>query len=77
MKEVLNIRVEAGRLQKLRDVAKDRKKTMTQLVEDWIDRLPVPKMKEDSEAVKPRENPNYIPRLKRVGFAGSQALPSL
>ena len=77
MKEVLNIRVEAGRLQKLRDVAKERKKTMTQLVEDWIDRLPVPKMKEDSEAQQPRENPNYIPRLKRVGFAGSHALPFL
>jgi predicted DNA-binding ribbon-helix-helix protein len=46
MKKTLNIRVEESRLQKLRDVAKQRKKTMTQLIEDWIDRLPNPK--EDS-----------------------------
>ena len=48
MKEVLNIRVEISRKEKLRDIAKERKKTMTQLVEDWIDRLPAPKI--DSEA---------------------------
>lgn len=39
MKERLNLRVEAERLEKLRRVAKTKKKTMTQLVEDWIDRL--------------------------------------
>ena len=49
MKKTLNIRVEESRLQKLRDVAKERKKTMTQLIEDWIDRLPNP-AKTDSEA---------------------------
>jgi len=48
MKEVLNIRVEISRKEKLRDIAKERKKTMTQLVEDWIDRLPAPRI--DSEA---------------------------
>ena len=42
MKTVLNLRVEESRHQKLRDVAKERKKTMTQLLEDWIDRLPNP-----------------------------------
>jgi predicted DNA-binding ribbon-helix-helix protein len=49
MKTVLNIRVEESRHQKLREVAKERKKTMTQLVEDWIDRLPNPN-KDDSVA---------------------------
>jgi len=49
MKKTLNIRVEESRLQKLREVAKERKKTMTQLIEDWIDRLPNPS-KPDSEA---------------------------
>jgi len=49
MKKTLNIRVEESRLQKLRDVAKERKKTMTQLIEDWIDRLPNPN-KDDSVA---------------------------
>ena len=38
-KERFSIRVESGRLQKLRRIAIERKKTMTQLVEDWIDRL--------------------------------------
>ena len=49
MKKTLNIRVEESRLQKLRNTAKERRKTMTQLVEDWIDRLPKP-IKDDSEA---------------------------
>lgn len=49
MKKGFNIRVEIGRLEKLRAVAAEKKKTMTQLVEDWIDRLPNP-VKADSEA---------------------------
>jgi len=49
MKKVLNIRIEVGRLKKLHAVADERKKTMTQLVEDWIDRLPNPS-KDDSVA---------------------------
>jgi predicted DNA-binding ribbon-helix-helix protein len=48
MKKTLNIRVEESRLQKLRDVAEERKKTMTQLIEDWIDRLPNPRKSEDA-----------------------------
>ena len=39
IKERLSIRVEQERLQKLRAIAEERKKTMTQLVEDWIDSL--------------------------------------
>jgi len=42
MKERLSLRVEESRLIKLRSIAALRKKTMTQLVEDWIDRLPSP-----------------------------------
>lgn len=49
MKKTLNIRVEESRLQKLRQVAKTRKKTMTQLIEDWIDRLPKPQKEETAE----------------------------
>jgi len=49
MKKTLNIRVEETRLQKLRQVAKVRKKTMTQLIEDWIDRLPNPQKEETAE----------------------------
>ncbi|MCC5599247.1 DUF6364 family protein [Nostoc favosum] len=39
MKERLSIRVDTERLEKLRRIAKQKRKTMTQLVEDWIDRL--------------------------------------
>jgi predicted DNA-binding ribbon-helix-helix protein len=42
MKERLSLRIEISRLEKLRAVAEERKKTMTQLIEDWIDRLPNP-----------------------------------
>ena len=35
----LNIRVSQSRLEKLRRIAEQRGKTMTQLVEDWIDKL--------------------------------------
>jgi predicted DNA-binding ribbon-helix-helix protein len=39
MKKRLSVRVEESRLEKLRRVADAKKKTMTQLIEDWIDRL--------------------------------------
>jgi predicted DNA-binding ribbon-helix-helix protein len=39
MKERLSLRVEEERLKKLRRIAKKRKKTMTQLIEEWIDRM--------------------------------------
>jgi predicted DNA-binding ribbon-helix-helix protein len=38
-KERLSLRVEVERLEKLRRIAAARKKTMTQLIEDWIDQL--------------------------------------
>ena len=36
MKERLSVRVDSERLEKLRRVAKQKRKTMTQLIEDWI-----------------------------------------
>ncbi len=38
-KTTLNIRIAKSRHNKLRRIAAQREKTMTQLVEDWIDRL--------------------------------------
>ncbi|GAC1489532.1 MAG: hypothetical protein NVS2B14_00870 [Chamaesiphon sp.] len=37
--KTLNIRISEKRLQKLKEVAAYREKTMTQMIEDWIDRL--------------------------------------
>ena len=39
MKERLSVRVDPQRLEKLRRIAKQKRKTMTQMIEDWIDRL--------------------------------------
>ncbi|BAZ12971.1 hypothetical protein NIES4071_48050 [Calothrix sp. NIES-4071] len=36
----LNLRISERRLNKLRLYAASKEKTMTQLIEDWIDRLP-------------------------------------
>ncbi len=38
-KKPLSLRIEEGRLEKLKRCADTRKKTMTQLIEDWIDTL--------------------------------------
>jgi hypothetical protein len=38
-KERLSLRISTSRIEKLRRIAKDREKTMTQLIEDWIDKL--------------------------------------
>ncbi|MBW4544165.1 MAG: hypothetical protein KME25_06950 [Symplocastrum torsivum CPER-KK1] len=39
-KKPLSLRIEENRLEKLKGYANLKKKTMTQLIEDWIDRLP-------------------------------------
>ena len=39
IKQRLSIRIAVSRLEKLRRIAKQKEKTMTQLVEDWIDTL--------------------------------------
>jgi len=38
-KKPLSLRIEEGRLEKLKPIAEARKKTMTQLIEEWIDKL--------------------------------------
>jgi predicted DNA-binding ribbon-helix-helix protein len=38
-KKRLSIRLSIARLEKLRRIATQRDKTMTQLIEEWIDRL--------------------------------------
>jgi hypothetical protein len=38
----LNVRMSERRLNKLRLYAANKDKTVTQVVEDWVDRLPVP-----------------------------------
>jgi len=38
-RERLSLRVSKSRLEKLRRIARQREKTMTQLIEDWIDKL--------------------------------------
>jgi predicted small metal-binding protein len=38
-RERLSVRLAASRLEKLRRIAKHKEKTMTQLIEDWIDKL--------------------------------------
>jgi hypothetical protein len=38
-KERLSLRITPSRLEKLRRIANEREKTMTQLIEDWIDKL--------------------------------------
>jgi hypothetical protein len=49
----LNIRIHTDRLNKLRLVAKDRKKSMTQLVQDWIDKLKLKPAQKKSEEKSP------------------------
>ena len=48
IKKGLNLRMTERRLNKLRLYAASKEKTMTQLVEDWIDRLPSPESDDSS-----------------------------
>lgn len=48
-KQRLSMRVEVSRIEKLRLYARHKKKTMTQIVEDWIDTLELPQQKKDTE----------------------------
>ncbi|AFZ43075.1 hypothetical protein PCC7418_2503 [Halothece sp. PCC 7418] len=41
-KQRLSLRIETSRVEKLRLYARYKRKTMTQLVEDWIDTLEMP-----------------------------------
>lgn len=48
-KEQFSIRIEVGRLEKLRLYARHKRKTMTQLVEDWIDTLEMSNYKDTED----------------------------
>ncbi len=52
-KKGLNLRISERRLNKLRLYAASKEKTMTQLVEDWIDRLPTPEIGNSSAIPSP------------------------
>lgn len=39
IKKPFSVRLSDSRIEKLRRIAEQRDKTMTQLIEDWIDRL--------------------------------------
>ena len=49
----LSIRIAVSRLEKLRRIAKQKEKTMTQLVEDWIDKLKEEKPSTEEGALDP------------------------
>lgn len=49
----LNVRMSERRLNKLRLYAANKDKTVTQVVEDWVDRLPVPESSNSSSSAKP------------------------
>ncbi|BDA70942.1 hypothetical protein CAL7716_051080 [Calothrix sp. PCC 7716] len=48
--KTLNLRITERRLNKLKLYAASKEKTMTQLIEDWIDRLPSPEINNNSDA---------------------------
>ena len=52
-KKPLSLRIEEGRLEKLKRIAEARKKTMTQLIEEWIDKLKEEKPSFYDEALDP------------------------
>ena len=75
MKERLSVRVDSERLEKLRRVAKQKRKTMTQLIEDWIDRLQEEKSPAYGRGFKPSFSVNLPPRFcrsvrKHIFFVG-------
>jgi hypothetical protein len=47
--KTLNLRITERRLNKLKLYAASKEKTMTQLIEDWIDRLPSPEINNYSD----------------------------
>ncbi|NMG59062.1 hypothetical protein E1H12_11175 [Geitlerinema sp. P-1104] len=67
MKLRLSVRIETGRLEKLRRVAKQKRKTMTQLIEDWIDRI-----KKLTAAKAARVA--FPPRAKAAGLSSSRPI---
>jgi hypothetical protein len=54
-KKGLNLRITERRLNKLRLYAASKEKTMTQLVEDWIDRLANTEIERDTTTPLPNQ----------------------
>jgi hypothetical protein len=52
-RERLSVRLAASRLEKLRRIAKQKEKTMTQLIEDWIDKLKEEKPSSEGRGLYP------------------------
>ncbi|WP_292752516.1 DUF6364 family protein [Nostoc sp. NMS4] len=52
----LNLRISERRLEKLKIYAQSKEKTVTQLVEDWIDRLPSPKIDDSLSTSLPNQS---------------------
>ena len=68
----LSLRMSSRRLNKLRLYAADRDKTVTQIVEDWIDRLPV-KQVGDFRGIEPHQSPAIHPDPALAGQGGDSA----
>jgi len=60
VRERLSIRIVVSRLEKLRRIAKQKEKTMTQLVEDWIDKLKEEKPSSEGRGFKPSFPVNFF-----------------
>jgi hypothetical protein len=52
----LNLRISQRRLEKLKIYAQSKEKTVTQLLEDWIDRLPSPKIDDSLSTLLPNQS---------------------
>ncbi|WP_414584941.1 hypothetical protein [Scytonema sp. PCC 10023] len=52
-KKDIHVRISKKRYEKLKAVAQGKEKTMTQLIEDWIDRLPSPEIDDSSTTPLP------------------------
>ncbi len=48
--EYIRIKTTLRRFNKLKLLAEEREKSMTQLIEDWIDTLPVPKKQNSTQS---------------------------
>ena len=64
----LHARISEKRMQKLKTYANHKDKTVTQLIEDWIDRLPLP---EGLEVSVPPTSRRGTPRKAHCGYSAS------
>lgn len=62
----LNVRLTDKRYEKINLLAKELDRTVSSLIDEWIDSLSTPKTKSHGESI---HRWRYIPALKRQGFA--------